>query len=445
LDSDESDQLLLSPGVVGGAVMHRRMLPALVLVCALGVAPARAQDHPDGAGPSASPTVAQGHPDIPDPVTEFDVGDLWRLIRHHPAVRDEGANPTQRFVAFAPSVGSKPTTGFTGGFSGNVAFTDGDATDTHISTLTGGAKVSQKGQILTGSRLALFTADDRWYILCDNRMSWTSMSTYSLGGGAPASSGTNLDVDVVRLYESAYREVEPGLFLGGGINVNSHFNVRPGSGTSTAAWNSSAYVAYNEAHGFSSERQDSSGVNVGLRYDTRDNAINPDGGWLASATYRAFFDDFLGGDSTWQELALDARTYVRITPDARHKLAFWFLGDMVTGGTAPFWDLPEMSADGRSARGYGEGRYRGERLLYWETEYRATLTSNGLLGMVLFANTTTVSSLETGDRLFRSWAPGAGAGLRLLLNKRSRTNLCADYGFGKQGSRGFYLSIQEAF
>jgi hypothetical protein len=33
----------------------------------------------------------------------------------------------------------------------------------------------------------------------------------------------------------------------------------------------------------------------------------------------------------------------------------------------------------------------------------------------------------------------------MLMNKRSRTNLCADYGVGKAGSRGFYLSIQEAF
>jgi hypothetical protein len=33
----------------------------------------------------------------------------------------------------------------------------------------------------------------------------------------------------------------------------------------------------------------------------------------------------------------------------------------------------------------------------------------------------------------------------VLLNKKSRTNLCTDYGWGKQGSRGLYLAIQEAF
>jgi hypothetical protein len=53
------------------------------------------------------------------------------------------------------------------------------------------------------------------------------------------------------------------------------------------------------------------------------------------------------------------RTYRPLTHDARHKLALWFLGNLVTGGTAPFLDLPEIGFDGRSARGYGEGRRSG--------------------------------------------------------------------------------------
>ena len=84
-------------------------------------------------------------------------------------------------------------------------------------------------------------------------------------------------------------------------------------------------------------------------------------------------------------------------------------------------------------------------MLYGEVEYRASLMRNGLLGMVVFLNVTTVTNLETGERLFHSMAAGGGAGLRLLINKRSRTNLCFDVGFGKEGSRGVYLAVQEAF
>ena len=48
-------------------------------------------------------------------------------------------------------------------------------------------------------------------------------------------------------------------------------------------------------------------------------------------------------------------------------------------------------------------------------------------------------------RLFDSFATAGGAGLRLLINKRSKTNLCFDVGVGKQGSSGVYVAVQEAF
>jgi hypothetical protein len=65
--------------------------------------------------------------------------------------------------------------------------------------------------------------------------------------------------------------------------------------------------------------------------------------------------------------------------------------------------------------------------------------------MVAFVTMTTVSNRESGEKLFDSVAPSVGGGLRLLLNKRSRTNLCFDFAWGKDGSSGVYLAIQDAF
>jgi hypothetical protein len=56
-----------------------------------------------------------------------------------------------------------------------------------------------------------------------------------------------------------------------------------------------------------------------------------------------------------------------------------------------------------------------------------------------------VTNLDNDERLFDSFATAGGAGLRLLINKRSKTNLCFDFGIGKQGSRGVYLAVQEVF
>jgi outer membrane protein assembly factor BamA len=397
------------------------------------------------AGGAASAQDGADSSDSARSTAATDVGDLWHKVRPPGFPADDAAVASHRpYLVFAPSVGSKPSTGLSGGFSGNTAFFTGDPASTRISSLSGGLKATQKRQVMFGVRLAAFTDHDRWFIQADGRASWTSQNTYALGPTAAAGSAENVKFDSSRVYESVYRYVMPGLFVGAGLNIDRHSNVRPTNGD-PAGFERSSYGAYSAEHGLSTDHQNASGANVGVRYDTRDNGINAQRGWLASATVRTFFKGVLGGDSTWQEVNLDARTYRRLTKDGRHKLAFWFLGDLVTGGTAPFFDLPSTGSDGRSARGYSDGRYRGEHLLYGEVEYRGAITSNGLVGFVAFANVTTIGSAETGDRLFGAYAPAAGAGLRVLLNKRSRTNLCTDYAWGKDGSRGFYLAIQEAF
>ena len=352
--------------------MSGRWGRALGLVAALSlVGGGRAAAQETAAAPAAESARAVGAD------ATLDIGDLWRMVRRK-AAQDDDAR--RKFVVFSPSVGSKPSTGFNGGFSGNVAFFAGDPRTTHISSLTGGLKVSQKGQTLSGLRLATFTKDDAWFLQSDNRLSWTSQNTYGLGGFTTQADVENLKYDFFRFYESAYRSVRPGLFVGLGLDVSDHSGVRPGT-PSVSSFDDQPYEDYNEEHGFAVDRQTSSGTSVGLLFDTRDNPINAYRGLLASASYRTFFAGFMGGDSTWQELYLDVRTYKKLSKDARQRLAFWFLGYYVTGGTAPYFDLPAMAAQDRSPRGYAEGRYRCHRLMYGEMEYRGTLTNNGLVGM----------------------------------------------------------------
>ena len=114
---------------------------------------------------------------------------------------------------------------------------------------------------------------------------------------------------------------------------------------------------------------------------------------------------------------------------------------------APYLDLPGTGLDtyGRSARGYSEGQFRGERLAYGEIEYRGTLMRTGCSAWWRSSTPPRSATSQQDERLFDSVAIGGGAGLRLLINKRSKTNLCFDVGVGKHGSRGIYLAVQEAF
>ncbi len=412
----------------------------MIIVVLVMAAPAFAQPSPsENQAQAAAPAAA---------AETMDIFDLVRKLRHKDADA-EGQAPDYRkkMIAFAPVIGAKPSSGVLLGAAGNVAFYRGDPSTTGISSLVASMTFSTKKQTAITQRFTMFAPANRWRLEGDYRFQWTSLETHALGTSVDTRDGTLADFDFFRLHHTAYFRLRPALYAGAGLYFDNHTNVGPREGED-AAWTGSPFVEYSEANGLPLDSQIAAGTSVDLLWDSRDSFINADRGWLAKASYRTLFDGFLGGDSSWQKLTLDARTYVNLTRDHRHKLAFWSFADLVVGGgVAPFFDLPSTASDtyGRSARGYAEGQFRGERLAYGEIEYRGTLMRNGLLGMVVFLNTTTVTSLDTGEHLFDSFATAGGAGLRLLINKRSKTNLCFDFGVGKQGSRGIYLAVQEAF
>jgi hypothetical protein len=90
------------------------------------------------------------------------------------------------------------------------------------------------------------------------------------------------------------------------------------------------------------------------------------------------------------------------------------------------------------------GYFKGASFFYSEIEYRYPILRNQFLSGVVFANIQTAND-QMGTKLFQVWQPAAGAGLRLLFNKATRTNLCIDYAFGRFGQRGLFLGLNEAF
>jgi outer membrane protein assembly factor BamA len=377
-----------------------------------------------------------------------DVIDVWNEIRHKPAnASPDDGDYSEPMKAVAPVIGAKPSSGVFGGVAGNVAFFRGAPATTHISSLVASLTFSAKQQTSLTGRFLVFTRSDGWRVEGDDRAQWTSQDTYGLGTATPSGAAVNAKFDFFRVHQTVLHRLRRGLFAGFGFHYDDHRDLRAGVDTDAAAWDSGGFVTYSHEHGLPLDAQASSGVSANLILDTRDNAIDPRGGLLVASNYRGLINGFLGGASGWQLVHAEARTYTPLSHDNRHRLAIWTFGDFTFGGAPPYFDLPATGMDtyGRSARGYSEGRFRGERLIYGEIEYRTTLTGNGLLGAVAFLNATTVTNEQTGERLFDSGAVGAGGGLRVLLNKRSRTNLCFDVGFGKEGSHGVYLAVQEAF
>jgi outer membrane protein assembly factor BamA len=387
-------------------------------------------------------TSAAQAPQAVAPDEETDVSDLMHAWRHTEAPPSE---PQQKMIVAAPIIGSNPSAGVLFGVAAQMALFRGKPTTTRVSSGIASLTFSTKKQVLFNVRFDTFSDGNRWFVQGDNRFQSTAQDIYGFGTATPSSAAVNTDYGFVRIQETVYRQTAPGVYVGGGFLFDSHTNVQPAD-PSNPAWSSSPYITYSQQNGLPIDGQQSSGLSVNLLLNRRDNDINARRGWRASARYRGSFEGFLGGDSSWQELDADARVYLPFDVYGRHRLALWTYTS-VTSGAAPYFDVPATVMDtyGRSARGYQDGRYRGERLVYGEAEYRAPLMRNGLLGLVAFSTMTTVSDRQSGEALFDAVALSAGGGLRLLVSKRSRTNLCLDVAWGKDGASGVYLALQEAF
>jgi Omp85 superfamily domain len=384
--------------------------------------------------------------EVTDVNESVDVADLIRRLRRKDPPAETEFDYRKPMWAIAPVIGVKPSSGVIAGVAGNVGFFRGDPSTTHISSSIASVTITTRKQAGISSHTTMFGRDDRWLLEFDHRFQWTSQETFGLGTDTASSSGDRVDFDYYRLYQSMYYRIRPNLFAGGGLHFDRHADVEPDE-EDVAEWPQSPYYLYSVTNGLPLDTQTSAGPSVEIIWDSRDSFINPGRGWLARASYRALFDGFLGGDSSWEKVTLDLRTYVPLSSDRRYKLAFWAYSDLVVAGVTPYFDLPSTAGDsyGRSGRGYAEGHFRGEKLAFVEIEYRAPLMRNDLLGMVAFVNTATIANRQGGEQLFDNFASGAGAGLRLLLNKRSRTNLAFDVGFGNNGNGGVYLVVQEAF
>jgi hypothetical protein len=396
-------------------------------------------------GASAQPTDRP----VENPSRATDLHDLLRRLQHKPPVPDdaqlEDADYRRPVWLRVPFVASSPSTGPVAGAGLEATFFRGRPPATHASTLQASVAFTAKRQLLSALRFNFYSNDDTWLFAGDNKLEHTSMDIHGLGSNASEDAAANVGYHLVRLHNTTYRRVYRDLYAGVGLHVVGHTSVMPNG--SLPGWLRSDYVAYSSGNGLGPESQRSAGTSLEALFDSRDSSVSPSRGWFLNGSYRMFFDGLLGGTSSWQELYVEARAYRSLARSARHRIAVWAYGDLVTGGTAPYLDLPATGGDpqGRSGRGYVTGRFRGEGLLYAEAEYRVTVTSNGLIGLVGFVNATTVRSDMLGERLFDSVAPAAGVGLRVMLDKRSRSNICIDLGVGRRGSQGLHVGLQEAF
>lgn len=333
-----------------------------------------------------------------------------------------------------PAVGYTLTTRFAGTLSGNMAFRLDSSTK--LSTVTASAAYTQNKQFTVPVESNIWTKNNRFNLLGDYRFYKYPQNTYGLGSNSDIKNVQLVDYYFFRFAETIQTHIVSNFFAGLGYMTELQWDIED---QDLPRGQLSDFEKYD-----STTRTVASGFLVNALWDSRDNSINPSRGFYCGIQYRNNLKA-MGSDENWQSLIIDTRTYFNLPALSRNILAFWSYDWLILKGRAPYLDLPSTTWDvySNTGRGYIQGRFRGAQMVYLETEYRMALTNNGLLGAVFFLNAESLSATQ-GSRL-QSIQPGLGTGLRIKLNKKSKTNLAIDYGFGAQGSNGLFINIAEAF
>jgi hypothetical protein len=374
---------------------------------------------------------------LKDSAGQVDMADLFYLVirkKKDRAIAEEKHEVGKTHISILPGFGYTLQTGFAGVVTGNVAFYSGASENQKISSIKFDLGYTQYHQYIIPLQANIWSKANKYNFIVDWRYLKYPSFTYGLGGRTLATNGYIVDFSYFKIHQSVFKSIGKNLYAGVGYYLDYLWKIQEINPIGVTSF---------EKYGFT-PTETASGVVLRLLYDSRINQINPHNGFYSNIIYRPNFT-FMGSQSNWQSLLIEFRKYVPLPFGSNNVIAFWSYNWLTTGGTPPYLLLPSTGWDDtyNTGRGYIQGRFRGKNMIYLETEYRFGITRNGLLGGVVFANAQSFS--KTASQSGKFIEPALGTGIRIKFNKVSATNLCIDYGFGLNGSRGIFVNLTEVF
>ena len=391
----------------------------------------------------------------------FKIKDLQDVIRS--AFKIKQYNDTTRShsnLSLLPSIGYNPSYGMEFGIVLAGGTLRGDPSNTTFSVFNTNIFISTNGLASAEFKHNDFSTRNQWNLQGDYQVGRTIALDYGLGTGRPHQGDdsfvlnglpVNLSPGVVpiqynyfKFYEKIYRKVFDDFYAGTGFIADGYQDIfRPGGSTARRHSYNTMYSIKNK---YPLGGYWANGILFNLQYNTRDHPNRPYKGIYADVVLR-LNSPALGSEHSATQLKTEFRKYWALSAkNPEHVLAFWSWGNYLLKGSLPYLELPGTGADmdERGGRPYTIGRFKGTSFYFNEVEYRYPLTENKLLSGVIFVNAQTGSN-QQNIRLFERWNSGEGAGLRLLLNKYTRSNICMDYGAGNYGAKGLFVALNETF
>jgi hypothetical protein len=372
-------------------------------------------------------------------IAQRDLIDVFRSVFNVKPRKVSTNEKRKLYFSFLPISSSDGRSGGRALFTSTTAgFYLGDQQTTNLSSIVFTPYFNLKGRYGLPIRSNIWLNNNQWNIVGDTRLLVYPQYTWGLGGNIPEDHKFLVNYNYIRFYQTVLKRIKPSFYAGVGYNLDYYQDIESNGDNNLRNFSGYQYGTATNQDAFSS------GATLNLLYDSRKNSIDPLPGIYANVSYR-FNTRVLGSHTNWQSLYVDLRKYISLS-DAGPKnvLAFWsFYWTSLTPRT-PYLNLPSLGWEPyqRSGRGFKQNRYRGQRMAYFESEYRRDITRNGLLGFVMFGNINSVTEPETNK--FTYWHPAGGTGLRFKFNKKSGTNISLDYGISRNYS-SINLNLGETF
>jgi len=371
-------------------------------------------------------------------VPQSDVPELFKKIFKQNRSKDNLPYPQHKiYKSIFPAAGYTLQTGFGVTTVLSIGFNTDTLPTNKVSHLLSSISYTEYNQFIFPVALNLFTSNNKFNLIIDYRFLNYPSTTYGLGAHTTENNAYTLNFKNIKLHQTVLKKIYKELYAGIGFYYDRYLSiteVNPPAGVRTSF----------EKYG-NNKTENASGIALRVLFDSRKNQINPKNGNYANITYRPNYT-FLGSDNNWQSLQIDYRKYIHLPSGSNNILALWSFNWLTIGNSKPpYLLLPSTGWDDQynTGRGYIQSRFRAKNMMYLEAEYRFAITSNGLLGGVVFANAQSFSKTFSNQLSFIS--PAVGLGLRAKINKNSNTNFCIDYGLGMNGSKGLFLNIGEVF
>ncbi|KFF15813.1 BamA/TamA family outer membrane protein [Flavobacterium hydatis] len=392
--------------------------------------------------------IAQNEKAICEPKTFFDLFAKKDTLKAPKPAKNS-------FFIILPVIGSQPATGFVFGGVAQYTFKGKEAQDKY-SVVNLGVTYTTKKQLLINAKNSVLLKENKIYLSGDYRLYLFSQPNYGLGTSIIPGNNQDPDFDIdaiaqpmdynyFKFHQAMSWEVKKNFYVGAGIDIDWYAAIKD-KDLDVANEQYTYHYNYNLKNGFDDLEYFVNGFSLNLVYDSRDNQVNATHGIFANLNYR-MNPDLFNNQRNSTVLYTEYRQFIPLSKtNERYVLAFWTYGQFVTSGKVPYLNLPAIGWDqrNRSGEGYTQGLFRGSNLVYLSTEFRFPLSCNQMFSGTVFTNFTTASNSETNEKLFQYVQPAVGIGLRILIDKATRTNLIVDYAWGRK-SKGFYLNAGETF